>query len=109
MFYIPCMPPEYERRNGAFTVSTDPSRLDAAAIHAYLCNESYWAAGIPMEVVQRALEHSLCFGLYHEDRRQIGLARVVTDYATFAWLCDVYVLEEFRGAALGKWLMSCVM
>ena len=103
------MDPHFERRDGAFTISTDPQRLDAHAVHAYLSGESYWAAGIPFDVVRRALDNSLCFGLYHDTRGQVGLARVVTDRATFAWLCDVYVLPEFRGAGLGKWLMRCVM
>lgn len=98
----------FERHEGAFTVSTDPARLDVTAIHAFLTRDSYWAAGIPRDVVQRALDNSLCFGLYHHDR-QVGLARVITDHATFAYLCDVYVLGELRGAGLGKFLMRCVM
>jgi GNAT superfamily N-acetyltransferase len=89
-----------------YLVSTDPARLDAAAVHAYL-ETSYWAAGIPRETVERALAHSLCFGLY-QGERQVGLARVVTDAATFAYLCDVYVLEAHRGRGLARWLMQCV-
>lgn len=89
-----------------YLVSTDPARLDAAAVHAYL-ERSYWAAGIPLATVERALAGSLCFGLYRGER-QVGLARVVTDGATFAYLCDVYVLEEHRGRGLGRWLMQCV-
>jgi GNAT superfamily N-acetyltransferase len=102
------MTAEFERSAGAFTVSTDPARLDVTAIHAFLSQHSYWAIGIPRDTVQRAVDNSLCFGLYQEDR-QIGLARVITDYATFAYLCDVYVLDEFRGEGLGKFLMRCVM
>jgi len=98
----------YDRQKDGFTVSTDPGRLDPVAIHAYLSGESYWAAHRPSDVVRRSLEHSLSFGLYQGDR-QIGLARVITDEATFAYLCDVYVLPEFQGQGLGKWLMECVM
>jgi GNAT superfamily N-acetyltransferase len=92
---------------GAFTVSDNPGRLDPVAIHAYLVR-SYWAEGIPLELVRRSLAGSLSVGLYHQDR-QIGLARIITDRATFAYLCDVYVLEEYRGQGLGKWLMETVM
>ena len=90
-----------------FTVTTDPARLDGAAVHRYLVT-SYWAAGIPRETVERSLRHSLCFGLY-AGVEQIGLARVVTDRATFAYLCDVYVLEPWRGRGLAKWLIECVL
>lgn len=92
---------------GSLTVSTDPARLDAVAVHAYL-SRSYWATGIPLDTVERALRHSLCFGLYDGDA-QVGLARVVTDHATYAYLCDVYVLESHRERGLGKWLIECVM
>ena len=98
----------YEHHRDAFTVSDDPARLDVEAIHDYLAHHSYWAEGIPRDVVARGLEHSLCFGLY-DGARQIGLARMITDRATFAYLCDVYVLEEYRGRGLGKWLMDRVM
>jgi GNAT superfamily N-acetyltransferase len=97
----------FSYQKGEFTVSTDPSKLDAAAIHAYL-TRAYWSEGIPRHIVATALANSLCFGLYH-GRAQIGLARVVTDRATYAYLCDVYVLEEFRGRRLGVFLMECVM
>ena len=89
-----------------FEVSTDPARIDAGAVHRFL-STSYWAAGIPLEVVERSLRHSLCFGL-HQGAVQIDLARVVTDRATFAYLCDVYVLEAWRGRGLGRWLVRCV-
>lgn len=102
----------FERRQDDFTVSTDPDRLDLEAIHAALSRE-YWSIGIPRETVARALRGSLCFGLYvvegQREGRQIGLARVITDAATFAYLCDVYVLSEFRGRGLGKLLMRTVM
>jgi GNAT superfamily N-acetyltransferase len=96
----------FESKREDFLISTDPARLDIVAVHAYL-TRSYWAAGIAKEVVRKSVEGSLCFGLY-EGSRQIGLARVVTDKATFAYLCDVYVLEDYRGRGLGKWLMSVV-
>jgi GNAT superfamily N-acetyltransferase len=96
----------YEHHRDGFTVSTDPERLDVDAVHEFL-SRSYWAAGIPRQTLARALRHSLCFGLY-EGERQIGLARVVTDHATYAYLCDVYVLPERRGRGLGVWLMECV-
>lgn len=96
-----------EHHRGGFTVSNDPTRLDAGAIHAFLTT-SYWAEGIPRETVERSLRGSLCFGLYEGDR-QVGLARVITDGATFGYLCDVYVLPELRGRGLGMWLMECVM
>ncbi|PJJ54564.1 GNAT family N-acetyltransferase [Hymenobacter chitinivorans] len=91
-----------------FRITTDPAQLDVAAIHHYLAHDSYWAQNIPLATVERAIAHSLNFGLFAPDGRQAGFARVVTDYATFAWLCDVFVLPEFRGQGLSKWLMSCV-
>lgn len=93
----------------AYEISTDPARLDIDAMHAYLAR-SYWSPGIPRDTVERAARNSLCFGVYQRaGGRQVGLARVVTDHATFAYLCDVYVLEEHRGHGLGKRLMEAVM
>ncbi len=88
-------------------ISTDPNRLDVAAIHHFLSEKAYWAKGRPLETVRRSIEHSLCFGAYVEGR-QVGFARVVTDYATFAWLADVFVLEAYRGRGVGKALMQAV-
>ena len=99
--------PDFQRERDTFQVSTDPARFDLDAIHAYL-TASYWAEGVPRELVARSLDESLAFGLY-DAGRQIGLARVITDRATFAYLCDVYVLEAYRGRQLGVWLMECVM
>ena len=91
-----------------YEISTDPARLDCRAIHAYL-TRSYWSPGIPLEIVERAARHSLCFGLYEHAGAQVGFTRVVTDHATFAYLCDVYVLEAHRGRGLSKWMMREVM
>ncbi len=96
----------YER--DGFTISTDKALLDPVAIHDYLSNLSYWAKGRSMEAVHCTIEHSLCFGLYH-DKKQIGFARVITDRATFAYLADVYILEAYRGQGLSKWMMECIM
>jgi GNAT superfamily N-acetyltransferase len=97
---------EFQRDD--YTISTDPARLDLAAIHDYLSNRSYWVPGIPFSHVEQAAGHSLNFGLYNQGQ-QIGYARVLTDYVRFAYLMDVYVLEEFRDQGLGKWLMKCIM
>jgi GNAT superfamily N-acetyltransferase len=93
---------------GPYELSTDPARLDLQAVHAYL-TRSYWSPGIPRDVVDRAAANSLCFGLYHAGEGQVGFARVVTDRATFAYLCDVYVLEGHRGHGLSKWLMTAIV
>jgi GNAT superfamily N-acetyltransferase len=93
--------------NDGYVVSDDRARLDVGAIHAFL-TRSYWAPGIPLEIVERSVANSLCFGLYAPDGAQAGFARVITDRATFAYLCDVYVLEEHRGRGLSKLLMRCV-
>jgi RimJ/RimL family protein N-acetyltransferase/GNAT superfamily N-acetyltransferase len=95
-------------RLGDYQISTDPARLDLEFIHEYLTNTSYWAQGRPLATVQKSLAHSLCFGVYRDDR-QVGLARVVTDYATFAWVCDVFIAEAHRGCGLGKWLIERVV
>jgi GNAT superfamily N-acetyltransferase len=97
-----------EWHKGEFTISDDRARLDVAAIHEFLSTESYWARGRRIEVVRRAIENSLPFGLY-KGERQVGFARAVTDYATFAWLADVYVLGEFRGHGLGVWLAETAL
>ncbi|NCI45137.1 GNAT family N-acetyltransferase [Sediminibacterium soli] len=94
-----------EATRNEYTISTDSAKLDIAVIHGYLSNDSYWAQHIPIETVQRSINHSLCFGLYAADR-QVGFARVVTDRATFAYLADVFILPGHRGKGLSKWLVS---
>ncbi len=91
-----------------YTISTDKTRLDIPAIHSYLSDEAYWSQGIPLEIVERGIKNSLCFGLY-QGETQAGFARVISDYASFAYLCDVFILESFRAEGLGKWLMACVL
>jgi GNAT superfamily N-acetyltransferase len=98
-----------ETRPDGYSLSTDPARLDVAAIHRWLSEESYWAKHIPRATVERAIANSLNFGLYATGGAQAGFCRVVTDRATFAWLCDVFVLPEHRGRGLSKWLVSQVL
>lgn len=93
---------------GEYVISTDPARLELETIHSYLSGSSYWAQGRPLAVVRRSIENSLCFGLYWRGR-QVGFARVITDRATFAWLADVFVLDEARGQGLGKWLVETII
>ena len=94
-------------RRGAYEISTDAARLDLGVIHRWLEQSSYWAAGIPLPTLRRAIQNSLPFGLYHE-QELVGFARVITDYATFAYVGDVFVLEEHRGKGLSKWLMDVI-
>lgn len=96
-----------EIHGDGFTISTDPERLDLDVIHGYL-TRSYWATGIPRELVERSLANSLCFGVY-EGRDQVGFARLVTDLATFAYVADVFVLETHRRRGLSKWLMEVML
>jgi GNAT superfamily N-acetyltransferase len=97
----------FEVHQASFTISTDPARLQIEVIVAAL-RDSYWANQRSRDVIEQSLEHSLCFGVYHGEH-QVGLARVITDYATFAYLCDVFILESERGHGLGRWLMQTVM
>src|SRR6267142_6957856 len=93
---------------GDYLISTDRSRLDVEFIHDYISNQSYWGQGRSIEVVQRSLDNSLNFGLY-DKTQQAGFARVVTDHATFAWVADVFVIEEYRGRGLSKWLIEVML
>lgn len=97
-----------ETPRGEYIVSEESARLDVEAVHAFL-TRSYWSPGISRAIVERAIANSLCFGLYAPDGSQVGFARLVTDHATFAYLCDVYVLEAHRGLGLGKALVRAVM
>lgn len=90
-----------------YTISTDKSGLDITYIQQFL-SKTYWAENIPVETVQKAIEGSICFGVYSRDQ-QIGFARVITDQATFAYLADVFIDEEYRGKGLSKWLMEVIM
>ena len=95
-----------EWRLGEYIISTDKNLLDLSAIHSFLV-KSYWAEGIPFETVKKSIEHSLNFGVYKEGK-QVGFARVITDYATYAYIGDVYILEDFRGQGLSKWMMQVI-
>jgi GNAT superfamily N-acetyltransferase len=99
---------EREWQRGEYTISTDNKRLDIRRIHDFVSNQSYWAKGRAIETVQRALDNSLNFGLY-KNNQLIGFARVVTDYATFAWIADVFVLSEHRDQGLSKWMMEVIL
>lgn len=96
----------YEWRNSSYLISTDKKKLDQKAIHQYL-TRSTWAAGIDIDTIAMSIENSLTFGVYDDDS-QIGFARLITDYATFAYLCDVYILEAYQGKGLSRWLMESV-
>jgi GNAT superfamily N-acetyltransferase len=90
-----------------YLISTEKEKLDLAFVHDYLCYQSYWAQGIPMETVKKSIEGSLCFGIYDQEK-QIGFARVITDLATYGYLADVFIAEQFRGLGLSKWLMEVI-
>lgn len=91
-----------------FCISTDKAKLDVDSVHNFLSTKAYWCLNIPKERVQIAIQNSLCFGVYHEEN-QIGFARVISDFSTVAYLGDVFVLEEYRGKGLSKWLMEVIM
>ncbi len=96
-----------ESRRGEFVISTDTTRLNLDVIYGFL-TKCYWSKGIPREVVARSIEHSLCFGVYDGSGAQVGFARVVSDFATVAYLGDVFILESHRGRGLSKLLMECI-
>lgn len=91
-----------------FYISTDKAKLDVALIQRYLSTKSYWAEGRDLETVKKTIKHSLCFGMYR-DNKQVGFARVVTDYSVFAWIMDVFILPEFQGKGLGSQLMEAIL
>lgn len=94
--------------NSTIQISTDKSLLDVNVVYDFLSNQSYWAKGRTMDTIQRSIENSLCFGMYI-DEKQVGFARVVTDYAVFAWIMDVFVDPDFRGKGLGKKLIHAII
>jgi GNAT superfamily N-acetyltransferase len=94
--------------NKGFKISADKEVLDRDMIYQYLSKESYWSKGIPFEKMNSSIDNSLCFGIYKEGQ-QVGFARVITDKATFAYLCDVFVLDKYRGQGLSKWLVQTIL
>ncbi|MDQ1388191.1 MAG: hypothetical protein QOF56_1645 [Acidobacteriaceae bacterium] len=98
---------DVEYRRGEFLISTSRERLDLDVVHGFL-TKCYWAKGIPREIVARSIERALCFGIYNGEGAQVGFARVISDFATIAYVGDVFVLETHRGQGLGKWLMQCI-
>ena len=97
------------RREDGHEIDTDAGRLDVALVHRWLATDAYWAMGRPADVVARSVANSVCFGMYALDGPQGGFARVVTDHATFAWLCDVYIAPDARALGLGTWLAQAVV
>ena len=98
----------YEEMRDEYKISTDKGLLNIALIHTYLSEESYWAKNIPVAFVKKSIKNSLCFGIYFK-QEQIGFARVISDYSTFAYLADVFVSEGFRGKGLSKWLVKFIL
>ena len=98
---------DQEYRQGNFIISTDPKKLDMDQVHSFLVT-TYWAREIPKEIVANSFKNSLAFGVYTGDQ-QVGVARVITDYTTFAYLADVFIQPEYRGQGLAKWLIHCIM
>ncbi len=98
----------HEWQRDGYEISDDPKRLDVDEIHKFLTHESYWAVGRDVETVRRSIENSIPFGVYHSGAL-IGFARAVTDRATFGWIADVFILPEYRGRGLSKWLMEVML
>ena len=97
-----------EYTNGEYSVSTEQRHADVDVIHKFLSEESYWAKERPKETVERAVRNSLCFSLLRQEKL-VGFARVITDYATFSYICDLFVLPDYRRKGLGKWLVECIL
>lgn len=93
---------------GKFCISTDKTKLDVDSIHEFLSTKAYWALNIPKDKVQKTIQNSLCFGVYI-DEKQIGFAKIISDFSTIAYLGDVFILEEYRGKGLSKWLIETIM
>jgi N-acetylglutamate synthase-like GNAT family acetyltransferase len=98
----------YENLKKEYTISTDRARLDVGLIYNFISTQSYWGIGRSLEAVQKSIANSLCFGVY-SGNKMIGFARVVTDYATFAWVADVFIVNEYRGKGISKWLMETIL
>ena len=98
----------YEVRHGNVLISDDPASLDRGLIHRFLSEQSYWAQRVPREVVETSIDNSLCFGIYR-DGKQVGFARAISDFATFAWLADVFIVDAQRGRGLSKQLVEAVL
>ena len=98
----------YQYTQNGYLLSTDKTLLQIAIIHRFLADKSYWAKDVPKNIVEKSINGSLCFGIYWKDQ-QVAFARVISDFATFAYLCDVFVLEEHRGKGLSKWMMEKIM
>jgi len=96
-----------EHKKADFLISTNPAKLSLAVIHKYSSEDSYWAKGIPFSLVEKSVQNSLNFSVYQQEE-QVGYARVVSDFATFAYLCDLFILSGYRGQGLSKWLMNCI-
>jgi GNAT superfamily N-acetyltransferase len=94
--------------NKGFLISTDKALLNFDMIHDYLDKQSYWAKGIPVDTLKKAITNAMCFGVYHE-KKQVGFARVITDQATFAYLADVFIVSDYRKLGLSKWLMQTIV
>ncbi len=103
---MPYRPRPHDLRTNGFLLSTDPKRIDLDVVHAFLTN-CYWAKGIPRKTVARAIRHSLCFGVYQRGK-QVGFARVISDYATYAYIGDVFIVEKYRGRGLSRRLMEFI-
>ncbi len=97
-----------ETHKNEYTISTDKNKLDFTCIHKFLTNETDWSNGIPMNTLKTSIENSLNFGLYYENK-QIGYARIISDYSTIAYLGDVFIVKEYRGNGLSKWLINEIM
>jgi len=98
----------HEWRKGQFQITTDQGRLDFETVYEFLTGQSEWARGIPRLTLEKSVQNSLCFSLF-EGKKQVGFARVISDYSTIAYLGDVFVLRDYRGLGLAKWLMECIV
>ncbi len=98
----------HEAQRDVYLISTDPTKLDLDVVHDYLANVAYWCPSIPRAKVEQFVRYSLCYGVYKKGH-QIGFARVITDYTTYAYLCDVFILPEHQGHGLGAWLVETIL